>query len=92
MGKINNLKPINIILFDTYLIALFYLIFTWQYVDCNTNSNIWQLFFYLILFARLVIDELENNDIIGTKPYSIAILISSVVLAGMSIYECIAIG
>jgi len=53
---VSSIKPINIILFDGYILAFLYLAITWQYIDCGTHSNIWQLIYYLILFVRLLID------------------------------------
>jgi hypothetical protein len=53
---VSSLKPINLILFDTYVLALIYLALTWKYIDCNTKSNVWELFYYLVLIGRLLID------------------------------------
>lgn len=38
---ISSIKPINIILLDTYILAILYLAITWKYINCGTNSNIW---------------------------------------------------
>lgn len=89
---ITSLKPINIILFDTYILGILYLAISWEYINCNTNSNIWELFYYLLLIIRLVIDELENNAFISNKFYTILILITSFgVLFGMCTYEIVRI-
>lgn len=89
---ISSLKPINLILFDTYILAILYLAITWQYINCNTHSNIWQLFYYLILLLRLLIDEAENNSILSKKLYYTLIFISSFVfLFGISTYEIVTI-
>lgn len=89
---ISSIKPINIILLDTYFLGLLYLAITWQYIGCNTNSNVWELVYYVVLVARLVIDELENNSIISKCTYNVAIFISSfLVLAGLCAYELVVI-
>ena len=89
---VSSIKPINIILVDTYFLALMYLFITWRYINCGTNSNIWELFYYLVLLARLFIDELESNSKITKKTYTVCTFISSfVVLMGMCIYELVAI-
>ena len=36
---ISSIKPINIILLDTYFLGLLYLAITWKDINCNTNSN-----------------------------------------------------
>lgn len=89
---VTSIKPINIILVDTYFLGLLYLFITWQYINCNTNSNIWELFYYLVLLLRLVIDELENNNKISKNVYTVLIFISSfIVLLGMCTYEVVII-
>jgi hypothetical protein len=89
---VTSIKPINIILVDTYFLGLLYLFITWQYINCNTNSNIWELFYYLVLLLRLVIDELENNNKISKTVYTVLIFISSfIVLLGMCTYEVVII-
>ena len=89
---IKTLKPFNLLLFDSYILALLYLFITWNKINCGLHCNIWQLFYYLVLFARLVFDELENNSKITKKIYWILTFISSgVVLLGMGIYELVAI-
>lgn len=89
---VTSIKPINIILVDTYFLGLIYLFITWQYINCNTNSNIWELFYYLVLLLRLVIDELENNNKISKTVYTVLIFISSfIVLLGMCTYEVVII-
>lgn len=89
---VTSIKPINIILVDTYFLGLIYLFITWQYINCNTNSNIWELFYYLVLLLRLVIDELENNNKISKTVYTVLIFISSfIVLLGMCAYEVVII-
>ena len=88
----SSLKPINIILFNTYIIALIYLLMTWNYVSCGTSSGYWELFFYLILFARLFIDELENNSKISENLALILMTSSSVIcLFALSTYELLKI-
>lgn len=89
---ISSLKPINLILFDTYILAVLYLAITWQYINCNTNSNVWQLFYYIVLFLRLFIDEAENNSKISKKAYYILTFITSYgILFGMCTYEIVTI-
>lgn len=55
---ISSIKPFNLLLLDTYILALIYLFIKWTLIDCGTHSNIWQLFYYIVLILRLVIDEL----------------------------------
>lgn len=89
---ISSIKPMNIILLDTYFLGLLYLAITWKDINCNTNSNIWELFYYLVLLARLLIDELENNSIIAKTTYTVCIFISSfLVLMGLCVYELVVI-
>ena len=89
---LTTLKPLNIILFDTYMLAILYLALTWKYINCSTNSNIWELFYYIVLFLRLFIDEMESNSKITKQTFNILIFVSSfVVLAGMSTYEIVII-
>ena len=89
---ITSLKPINLILFDTYILAILYLAITWKYICCNTSSNVWELFYYLILLVRLLIDELENNSKISKNVYYALLFTSSfVVLNAMCIYESVTI-
>lgn len=89
---IKTLKPFNLLLFDSYILALFYLFITWNKINCGLHCNIWQLFFYFVLFARLAFDELENNLKISKKMFWIITFISSgVILLGMGIYELVVI-
>lgn len=89
---ITSLKPINLILFDTYILAILYLAITWKYIGCNTSSNVWELFYYLILLVRLLIDELENNSKISKNVYYVLLFASSFgALNAMCIYESVTI-
>lgn len=89
---ISSLQPFNLLLFDMYFLAFLFLFINWNSVNCGTHSNVWQLFYYIVLTARLVFDELENNAIIAKTVYWILTFISScVVLLGMGIYELVAI-
>ncbi len=85
---VNSLKPINLIFFDSYVLFVIYLAMNWATIDCSRYSNIWQLFYYIVLILRLGIDEFENNGVFGRKCYLALIFISSgVILNGMCIYE-----
>ena len=83
---VNNLKPINLIFFDSYVLFIIYLGMNWEMINCSTYSNIWQLIYYIVLLLRLGIDEAENNQIIQRKCYLASIFTSSLILVGMSIY------
>lgn len=83
----NKLKPINLIFFDSYLLFILYLALNWQPINCSTNSNIWQLFYYIVLVLRLGIDEAENSQVIGRKCFLFMIFASSLILVGMGAYE-----
>ena len=85
---VNSLKPVNLIFLDSYVLFIIYLAFNWESINCQTNSNVWQLFYYIILILRLLIDQFENNAVISRKLYLILIFVSSgIVLNAMCIYE-----
>ena len=88
---VSNLKPINLIFFDSYVLFIIYLAMNWNMIDCSTYSNVWQLFYYILLVLRLGIDEAENNQIIQRKCYLGCIFASSLILVAMSIYEMVTI-
>lgn len=55
---ITSIKPMNLVLFNTYTVLLVFLSLNWQNSSCEISSNIWELFYYIILYSRLLIHEL----------------------------------
>ena len=89
---ISSIKPFNLLLFDMYFLCILYLFIKWNLINCGTHSNVWQLFYYIVLVLRLLIDELESNAKLSREKYWVLTFISSaLVLLGMGIYELVAI-
>ena len=60
--------------------------------DCGTSSNIFQIGYVVVLFLRLLFDELYNNRKIVRMTWNILMIITSFVLLGaLSGYEIWAI-
>ena len=85
---INTFQPQNILLLNFYVIPLMQILFNWSEGSCGTNSNVWQLFFVLILISRIFIDELYNNSHIKQRLFQILMFLTSGVgLLTMGVYE-----
>ena len=90
---INTLQPLNIILFNIYLIMTLQLLLNWSEASCNHHSNLFQLVFIITMITRLILQESFLNKIIKFKTYKSTTLISSgVVLTGFAIYQAIILG
>jgi hypothetical protein len=85
---INTLEPVNIILFNIYIIMLLQIALNWSFADCGTGSNIFQLIFVITMLLRLFFHEGSQNKIINSTLFKTLMLISSgCILTGISIYE-----
>jgi hypothetical protein len=83
--QIKKIKPQNIIIFNFYLILTIQLLFNWSVMSCNNYVSIWQLIFLIILYGRLLADELHHNKYLTFQQIRVSKVITSLVLLGMAI-------
>lgn len=83
--ELRKIKGQNILLFNFYLILTIQLLFNWQHTSCNNHTNLWKLVFLMVLYGRLMGDELSHNDKLSRRNCLLLRIVSSVVLLGLSI-------
>lgn len=83
--QLRKIKGQNIILFNFYLILTIQLIFNWQLTSCNNHTNLWKLVLLMVLYGRLMGDELTHNNKITRRNSLLLRVVSSLVLLSLSI-------
>jgi hypothetical protein len=76
-----SIEAHNILLFNFYTLLLIQLLFNWNITNCGNKANLWKFFFLIILYARLFLDEMYNNQKINQKIFRIVQILTAVALA-----------
>lgn len=85
---VTTLDPLNIILFNIYLVMILQLALNWESSDCGTKSYLYQLGFIILMTLRLLFQELFNNAVMAKKLFvGSMFLTSGVLLLALGAYQ-----
>lgn len=84
MAILKSIEAHNILLFNFYTLLLLQLLFNWNITNCGNRANLWKFFFLTILYARLFLDEMYNNQKITQKIFKLIQIVTALVLAALA--------
>ncbi len=82
---ITTLKAQNILLFNFYSLITLHLLFNWNVSSCSNHTSLWKLVFFVIMYGRLIGDELFHNKKISERNLKQIKVVTSIVLVGLAI-------